>query len=65
MRTCLTTRYIGGVRRHSLFRQTKLYVYIPERRISYLDPTGNKRKGASFHSIFLKINADRNILEME
>lgn len=49
---------LGGVKRHELYKGTNLKVYIPTRRINYYDEDGQKRKGSSFHSIILHVNAD-------
>lgn len=51
---------LGGVKRHELYKKTNLFVYVPTKRIAFYDKQGNKRKGASFYSIFLQLNADRN-----
>ena len=51
---------LGGVKRHELYKKTNLFVYVPTKRIAFYDEQGIKRKGASFHSIFLQLNADRN-----
>lgn len=51
---------LGGVKRHDLYKKTNLFVYVPTKRIAFYDEQGIKRKGASFHSIFLQLNADRN-----
>ena len=51
---------LGGVKRHAQFKKTNLFVYVPTKRIAFYDEQGIKRKGASFHSIFLQVNADRN-----
>lgn len=51
---------LGGVKRHAQYKKTNLFVYVPTKRIAFYDEQGIKRKGASFHSIFLQVNADRN-----
>lgn len=51
---------LGGVRRHMLYKNTNIFVYVPTKRINYYDEQGKKRNGASFHSVFLQINADGN-----
>lgn len=49
---------LGGVKRHSLFKSFKSFpkVYIPTRRVNYVDVNGVKRKGACFHSIYMHFN---------
>ena len=49
---------LGGVKRHSLFKSFKSFpkVYIPTRRVNYVDVNGVKRKGACFHSIYMYFN---------
>lgn len=51
---------MGGVKRHELYKKTKLIVFVPTRRTAFYDEFGNKRKGASFHSVFVQLNADKN-----
>ena len=51
---------LGGIKRHELYKKTNLFVYVPSKRINYYDEQGRKRNGASFHSIFLQLNADKN-----
>lgn len=51
---------LGGVKRHAQYKKTNLFVYVPTKHIAFYDERGIKRKGASFHSIFLQVNADRN-----
>lgn len=51
---------LGGVQRHKLYRNTNIFVYVPTKRIKYYDEQGQKRNGASFHSVFLQLNADKN-----
>jgi len=49
---------LGGVSRHELFKQAEQYpfVMIPNRRISYTNELGEKKKGSSMHSIIMFIN---------
>lgn len=51
---------LGGVRRHSIYKNTKTKFFIPTRRISFYDSDGNKRVGAPHHSVFMQLNADEN-----
>lgn len=56
---------LGGVERHRLYRQTCISVYIPTRRISYIDGLAKKRDGVSFHSLIMQINAKQNSFKFE
>lgn len=49
---------IGGVKRHSMFKNFKSYpsIYVPTRRTNYVDENGEKRKGSCFHSIYMYFN---------
>lgn len=52
---------MGGVKRHSLFKEYGYpHTYIPTRRIAYFDENGELRKGASFHSVIMTFNSERN-----
>jgi hypothetical protein len=48
---------LGGVNRHKLY---KYYgypsVYVPTKRVAYVDEVGNLRKGANFHSVIMTFN---------
>jgi hypothetical protein len=51
---------IGGVKRHSLFREYGFpAVYIPSKRISYYDENWQKKNGSNFHSIIMLLNTDQ------
>lgn len=55
---------MGGVKRHKLFSQYGYpSVFIPARRICYYDQKWNLRKGTSFHSIIMTLNADQSKLD--
>lgn len=57
---------LGGVKRHSLYKKSKVNIYIPTRRIGYFNEERQLKKGVSFHSIFLIINASQeNKIEFE
>ena len=48
---------LGGLRRHKLWAQYGYpSVYIPARRMNFVDGTGLGRYGASFHSIIMLLN---------
>ena len=48
---------LGGVKRHSLYREySPPAVFMPTRRVSYYDENWNKRGSANFHSIILRFN---------
>ena len=48
---------VGGVNRHSLYRQfSPPSLFIPTRRISYYDQNWQKKNGANFHSIIARFN---------
>ena len=55
---------LAGVKRHDLFKQYGYpVIYIPTRRINYMDGTGKKRNSSYFPSIFMKLNAgDSNLI---
>jgi len=48
---------IGGVKRHALYKKYGYpQVYIPSRRITYLDQSWKKREGSNFHSVIMLFN---------
>ena len=57
---------LGGVKRHDIYRTTKINIYIPTRRIGYFNEEGQLSKGVSFHSIFLMLNSsNKNEIRFE
>lgn len=56
---------LGGVRRHTAYRHTKLNIYIPERRIAFISDNGEQSKAAAHHSIYLGLNFDEQKIEVE
>ena len=57
---------LSGVRRHEMYK-TYGYptIYIPTRRVNYVDGTGKNRKSTHFTSIFIKLNSGRTDLIWE
>ena len=50
---------LGGVKRHEMYAHHGYpSVYVPSRRISYFDESGQLRKGSSFHSVIMTFNSD-------
>lgn len=48
---------LGGVKRHSMYaKYGEPTVYIPTKRISYFDQSGQKRQGSNFHSVVTLFN---------
>lgn len=48
---------VGGVKRHSLYKQYEYpQIYVPVRRISYFDESWKKREGSNFHSVIMIFN---------
>ena len=57
---------LGGVKRHNLYKKSKISIYVPTRRIGYFNEENKLRKGVSFHSIFLMLNTtEKNKIEFE
>lgn len=56
---------LGGLRRHKAYRNTKLNIYIPERRIAFISENGEQSKAAAHHSIYLGLNFDEQRIEVE
>ena len=57
---------LGGVTRHRLFKQYGYpVVYIPTRRVNYIDGAGLNRKSVNFPTILMKLNAGRTELIWE
>ena len=52
---------IGGVKRHELFTQYGYpSIYIPTRRIKYVDGSGLNRKSSNYHSIIMLFNIGKS-----
>ena len=48
---------MGGVKRHAMYAANEYpKTYMPSRRISYFDESGEIKKGSSFHSIIMIFN---------
>jgi len=48
---------MGGVKRHAMYAANEYpKTYMPSRRISYFDESGQIKKGSSFHSIIMTFN---------
>lgn len=57
---------LGGVKRHEMYREYGYpSVYVPARRISYFDESGQLRKGSSFHSVIMSFNQGKSELIWE
>lgn len=56
---------LGGLRRHKAYRNTKLNIYIPERRIAFISENGEQSKAAAHHSIYLGLNFKEQRIEVE
>lgn len=56
---------LGGLRRHNVYRRTKLDIYIPERRIAFISENGDTSKSAAHHSIYLGLNFEEQRIELE
>ena len=56
---------LGGIRRHKAYRHTKLNVYIPKRRVAFISEDGKQSKAAAHHSIYLGLNFNEQIIEVE
>lgn len=57
---------MGGVRRHKLFKQYGYpSIYVPSKRISYIDEQGTQRKGAAFHSVVMLLNTGESCILWE
>ena len=51
---------MGGVKRHKMYNQYHFpYVLTPNRRISYTNEQGEKKKGSSMHSIIMFFNCNK------
>ena len=48
---------MGGVARHRMYKANEYpLIYMPARRISYFDESGEIKKGSHFHSIIMTLN---------
>ena len=57
---------LGGKKRHELFRQYGYpSIYVPTRRINYVDGSGLNRKGSHFHSIIMLLNVNKSEIMWE
>lgn len=57
---------IGGVRRHRLFAEYGYpSIYVPIKRFSYYDESGNRRKASNFHSVIALFNTGHSGLMFE
>ena len=57
---------IGGVKRHTLFAKYGYpSIYVPKRRISYIDGSGLNRKSSYFHTIIMLLNVKHSSLMWE
>ena len=56
---------LGGIRRHKAYRSTKLNIYIPKRRIAFISENGEQSKASAHHSIYLGLNFNEQIIELE
>lgn len=57
---------LGGVKRHSLFKQYSYpAIYVPTRRVDYFSPQWELRKGSNFHSVIMLFNTNRKGLLWE
>lgn len=56
---------LGGVKRHEIYSNTNVGVFVPTRRIAFISEDGEKSKGAAHHSIFIKLNGDENTIQFE
>ena len=52
---------LGGKKRHEMFAKYSYpSIYVPSKRINYVDGTGLNRKQSSFHSIIMLLNVGRS-----
>lgn len=56
---------LGGVKRHKLFKETNISVYVPTKRIKFISETGDSSKSPAHHSIIMLINAPTQELIFE
>lgn len=56
---------LGGVQRHKLFHRTRIGVYIPTKRIKFINENGDNSKTPAYHNIVMLINAKHNSIHFE
>lgn len=56
---------LGGVQRHKLFHRTRIGVYIPTKRIKFINENGDNSKSPAYHNIVMLINANKNSIYFE
>ena len=57
---------MGGVRRHKMFKEYGYpTIYVPRKRINFVDSTGLNRKSNHFHTILMKLNDGQSRLIWE
>lgn len=57
---------LGGVNRHRLFKEYGYpSIYVPTKRIGFVDGTGLNRKANNFHSIIMLLNVNHSSLLWE
>lgn len=56
---------LGGVQRHKLFHRTRIGVYIPTKRIKFINENGDNSKTPAYHNIVMLINANKNSIHFE
>ena len=56
---------LGGVQRHKLFHRTRIVVYIPTKRIKFINENGDNSKTPAYHNIVMLINAKQNSIHFE
>jgi 16S rRNA A1518/A1519 N6-dimethyltransferase RsmA/KsgA/DIM1 with predicted DNA glycosylase/AP lyase activity len=57
---------LGGKRRHALFKKYSYpSIYVPTKRINYVDGSGLNRQSSSFHSIIMLLNVNHSNLLWE
>lgn len=49
---------LGGIKRHTSYRKTKLNIFIPERRVVFISEDGTPAKAVAHHTIYLWLNFD-------
>lgn len=56
---------LGGVQRHKLFHRTRIGVYIPTKRIKFINENGDNSKTPAYHNIVMLINSKQNSIHFE
>ena len=57
---------LGGKARHKLFKEHEYpSIYVPTKRINYIDGSGFNRKSSSFHSVIMLLNVGESRLIWE